>query len=98
MSQKSEMAITPVEIVAIAIVLIVFVMWGPKKIPELARSLGIARKEFQKGTVEGETNPQVQQSADDSMVGIARKLGINTEGKTAEQISQEIIKHSETRT
>ena len=41
------MALTdPLQWVVIAVVAIVFLMYGPKKIPELARSIGLARKEF----------------------------------------------------
>ncbi len=87
------MAITPIEIVVIAVVLIVFVMWGPKKIPELARSLGLAKKEFQAVQAEVSGNPQVRpQSPGDSLIETARKLGISTGGKTAERISEEIVK------
>lgn len=50
------MAITPIEIAVLAVVVIIFVMWGPKKIPELARSLGRARKEFSEGVKEGQTS------------------------------------------
>ena len=46
------MVLSPIELIVIAIVVIVFVMWGPKKIPELARSLGRARKEFNEGVKE----------------------------------------------
>ena len=42
------MALTdPLQWILIATVAVVFLMWGPKKIPELARSLGLARKEVQ---------------------------------------------------
>jgi sec-independent protein translocase protein TatA len=46
------MVLSPIELIVIAIVVIVLVMWGPKKIPELARSLGRAKKEFDKGVKE----------------------------------------------
>ena len=36
------------------IVLIIAVLFGAKKIPELARSIGKAKGEFKKGLVEGE--------------------------------------------
>lgn len=90
------MAITPVEIAVLAVVVIIFVMWGPKKIPELARSLGRARKEFSEGVKEGQTAPGTTavtqpESTGDALLDTARKLGIDTEGKTREQISQEIV-------
>ncbi len=57
------MAITPVELVVLAVVVIVFVMWGPKKIPELARSLGRARREFSEGVKEGAKEGSQEQSS-----------------------------------
>ena len=36
------------------VVLIVAVLFGAKKIPELARSIGKAKGEFKKGLIEGE--------------------------------------------
>ncbi len=91
------MALTdPLQWVVIAIVVIVFVMWGPKKIPELARALGRARKEFSEGAKEAENAPSTAavtqpESTGDALLDTARKLGIGTEGKTKEQISQEIV-------
>ncbi|MBI2649266.1 MAG: twin-arginine translocase TatA/TatE family subunit [Thaumarchaeota archaeon] len=90
------MAITPIEIAVLAVVVIIFVMWGPKKIPELARALGRARKEFSEGAKDAQTPPDASgaaqpESTDDTLLETARKLGITTEGKTAEQISQEIV-------
>ena len=38
----------------IIVVLIVAVLFGAKKIPELARSIGKAKGEFKKGLIEGE--------------------------------------------
>ena len=38
----------------VIVVLVVFVLFGAKKIPELARSLGKAKGEFKKGLAEGE--------------------------------------------
>ena len=39
---------------AIIVVLIIAVLFGAKKIPELARSVGKAKGEFKKGLAEGE--------------------------------------------
>ncbi len=38
----------------VIVILIIAVLFGAKKIPELARSLGKAKGEFKKGLVEGE--------------------------------------------
>jgi len=84
----------PLELVIIAVVIVVFLVLGPKKIPELARSLGMAKKEFQAGTqATPATSPSTGEASmgDDLMVA-AHRLGISTEGKTREQISAEIVR------
>ena len=43
------MALDPLEIIVIAIVIIVILIFGSKKIPELARALGSAKREYEKG-------------------------------------------------
>ena len=44
------MGLDILEIAVIGGVLLAFVILGPKKIPELARSLGLAKKEFKEAT------------------------------------------------
>jgi sec-independent protein translocase protein TatA len=83
------------ELGIIAAIVIVFVVMGPKKIPELARALGSAKKEFSQGAQEPAAGltasaGSVQGGQDELMVA-ARNLGITTEGKTREQISAEIV-------
>ncbi len=86
----------PLELVVIGIIVVVIVVMGPKRIPELARALGSAKKEFNAGA---QSTPETAGAAaagspmggDDLMVA-ARKLGISTEGKTREQISAEIVR------
>src|SRR5213593_3856785 len=43
---NQSMALDPLELIIIGVIVVVVLLWGPKKIPELARSLGLARKEF----------------------------------------------------
>lgn len=82
-------------LVILAIVAIIL-LWGPSKLPELARALGRAKGEFEKASRELK-NPsstltgQVERSSDNVLIETAKKLGINTEGKTKEQISEEIL-------
>ena len=93
------MALTdPIQLVIIGVIVVVIFLWGPQKIPELARALGRARKEFEQGSKElesavtvGTSSPSPPKSSDQILIETARALGISTEGKTREQISQEII-------
>jgi TatA/E family protein of Tat protein translocase len=158
------MALDPIELLIVGAVVVVIFLWGPSKIPEMARSLGRAKKEFDtaqrdlqevtkqfqaesglasltgaatssksSGTIldrltglmtapvqdEGVTSTQPlpaqlpqtapaaaatitppplpapsardSKSADQVLIDTARQLGINTEGKTRQEISQEIL-------
>ena len=90
------MALTGWEWIVIVGVLIVFFLWGPSKIPQLARAVGQARREFDKASKEIVTGAPVEErpvaaSADDTLIQTARKLGISTEGKTRDEISKAIV-------
>ncbi len=92
------MAIQGIEWVVIGVIIIILFLWGPEKLPKMARSLGQAKKEFEKATkgLEDEisrtstTIQQVSQAPVDKLMEVAKSLGISTEGKTREQITQEI--------
>ena len=76
-------------------VLVVILIWGPQKIPDLARSLGRARREFDqasKGLSEPTSNATPNATAQEPLVDLASRLGINTQGKTRQEISDEIVK------
>lgn len=96
------------------IILVVLILFGPKKLPELAKSVGEAVRQYKQAT-EGvleeptkllssakptvaQEKPAVSKELEEkerkALVEAARKLGIETEGKTIEQISEEIIKRS----
>jgi len=104
----------PLQWLIIGVIVVVIFLWGPQKIPELARGLGRAKGEFEKASKEFEAaSKQVtsggtgtagttgaamggapmfaEKSGDQILVETARALGIATEGKSREQISQEII-------
>jgi TatA/E family protein of Tat protein translocase len=156
------MALDPIELLIVGAVVVVIFLWGPSKIPEMARSLGRAKKEFDtaqkdlqevtkqfqaesglasltsassstsSGTIldrltglmsapaQAEVAPSAQpsptpqlppvaaaapappltppvappsdsKSADQVLIDTARQLGIDTEGKTRQEISQEIL-------
>jgi sec-independent protein translocase protein TatA len=92
------------------ILLIVLILFGPKKLPELAKSVGQAIREYKRASegVLEELSPAStakpltpQEKPTQSITGekekkalmeAAKKLGIETEGKTIEQISEEVIK------
>jgi sec-independent protein translocase protein TatA len=81
-------------LVVVGIILVIF-LWGPKKLPELARSIGLAKKEFEKSTKEiaSITNPTTTPTTEneqDPLLVAAKSLSITTEGKTKEQIAKEI--------
>jgi sec-independent protein translocase protein TatA len=93
----------PIQWVIIGVIVIAIFLWGPQKIPELARGLGRAKREFDQASKEvGDsfsstaTSPPVPKSADQILLETARQLGISTEGKTREQISQEIVAKAKT--
>ena len=87
------MALVGYEWLIIVAILLVIFLWGPQKLPELAKSIGLAKKEFDKAAKEI-SNPVVTSAPSDStadpLVVAARSLGISTEGKTKEQIAKEI--------
>jgi len=88
-------------LVVVAVIVIIF-LWGPQKLPELARSVGLARKEFEKATKEAsgaiaETNNPATQAAVDPLLVAAKELGISTEGKTKQEIAKAIAEKSSTK-
>jgi sec-independent protein translocase protein TatA len=88
----------PFQILLILGVVAVILIWGPSKIPELAKSLGRARKEFDdasRGLIQPSSTPSESSPSPDSLVETAHKLGINTEGKTRQQISDEIVRNAQ---
>jgi sec-independent protein translocase protein TatA len=97
-TRSKVLAVTGWEMIVVVGVLAVIFLWGPNKIPELARSIGQARREFEKAQKELTTLPSEDRPAtptapapDDALVSTAKKLGIATEGKTRDEISNLII-------
>jgi len=117
----------PLQWIIIGVIVVVIFLWGPQKIPELARGIGRAKGELDKaskefdaaskqvmagatGTAAGATAATatgttttaqtgqvfVEKSGDQVLMETARALGIDTAGKTRDQISQEIIAKTKT--
>jgi sec-independent protein translocase protein TatA len=125
------LALDPLELATIVGILVVFFLWGPQKIPELARMIGRAKKEFDTASrefqsaalsIQDGTNPLFApntpnanpakplpgvrtafppqaapapaappKTGDQLLIETARRVGITTQGKTREQIQEEII-------
>lgn len=89
----NKLAIVGYEWLIVLAIIVVLFVWGPQKLPEFARSIGLARKEIDKAYKEA-TSPTSPPAAPetDVLIETAKKLGISTEGKTKAQISEEIVK------
>ncbi len=81
----------------IALILaIVLILFGPKKLPELAKALGDSIRQYRQASEGAVAAPppsqptQYRAKESDLLLETAKKLGIQTEGKTMEQISKEI--------
>jgi sec-independent protein translocase protein TatA len=76
--------------------IIIALIFGVKKIPELARSFGRASGEFQKAKIEMRKEVERVKNTDtserDKLESIADKLGINHINKTDDELRQAIGK------
>ena len=94
-------------VVLVLILVVIIFLFGSSKIPGLARALGEARKEFDRGfrgqppgvsaqtaqsSVSGIPGPGTSNplAPDDPLVVAAQREGIDTLGKTREQIASEL--------
>ena len=77
----------------ILILAIVLILFGAKKLPEIAKSLGTATKEFKRSQIEAENalkEDDVPEDRDAKIRKLATDMGIDTKGKTADQLTDEI--------
>ena len=80
----------------VLLVIVVILLFGAKKIPELAKSMGRAKGEFEKGKMEyaKEAERVVKKDSkqeDREKLEIAAKaLGIDVEGKSTEELREAI--------
>ncbi len=65
---------------------------GPNNAASIPKSLGKAAADFQQAYREGLSSSASRQApSSDLLIETARKIGISIEGKTREQISEEIV-------
>ena len=108
------MAIEGYETITIVLIVAAIFLWGPGKLPELARAIGEAKREFDKASKEtlstiqqaaavptgqtGSQGPNVAPSypppTTDAVIVAAKRIGIETAGKTREEIVNEIVARS----
>ena len=83
------------EPVMILVVVVVFLLFGSKKIPDLARSIGKARGEFKKGQEELDEELKKKPSEREKLEQAAESFGIDTEGKSDDELREAIKKATE---
>lgn len=81
------------------IIVILLLLLGPSRLPALAKSVGQTMKEFRKATGETPEATEATKTTAETpesellLVNVAKKLGIETEGKTAKELAEEISKN-----
>jgi len=96
------LALVGFEAISVVVIIVVIFLWGPQKLPEMARSIGLAKREFEKASREltspstytTPTTSTSTPSTTDPLIVAAKSLGITTEGKTKEEIAKEIAGRS----
>lgn len=83
-------AIGAPEVALIIVVIILF--FGAAKIPDLARALGRAKGEFEKGSREhvGPKEPTPEDAERERVMKAARELGIPTDGRSLSDIKADV--------
>lgn len=83
-------AIGAPEVALIIVVIILF--FGAAKIPDLARALGRAKGEFEKGSREhlAAKEPTPEDAERERVMKAARELGIPTEGRSLSDIKADV--------
>jgi sec-independent protein translocase protein TatA len=84
----------------VVILFIILLLFGGRKLPELARSMGSAVREYTEAAkqpvkyVEEKTKNKDEEDRD-AILEAAKKLGIETEGRSISEIAQDIVKATE---
>ncbi len=72
------------------VLLIVVLLFGATKIPQLARSLGIAKSEFEKAARDGAKSLPETGDEDQKVLETAKGLGVPTEGRAIADVKKDI--------
>lgn len=84
----------------IVILFIILLLFGGRKLPELARSMGTAVREYTDASkepakyVESKTKTKEEEDRE-AILEAAKKMGIETEGRSLSEIAQELVKATE---
>ena len=76
----------------LVILFIIILLFGSKKLPELAKSLGDAVRQYRKSSSGIEETEKAKDSETEKIDSLAKSLGIKTEGRTKEEILDDISK------
>ena len=89
--------------ILIIVFVVIILLFGAKKLPELARSIGRAKGEFERGKMDIEREIKDEKAKDakkedgkqtkkeeKDIIKAAKELGIETEGKSEEELKKEI--------
>lgn len=82
----------------LVILLIFLLLFGSRKLPELAKSVGEAQSEYEAGRKEKSAvreSESKEVSEEAALIEAAKKLGIETEGKSTEEIAKEVLEAKE---
>jgi len=96
------LAIVGYEALSIILILVVLFIWGPQKLPEMAKAIGEAKREFEKTAKEmssgvPEAVMPTNEVSQDPIITAAKSLGISTVGKTKPELSREILERTTTK-
>lgn len=75
------------------IVLIGLILFGPKKLPELAKAVGEAVRIFRE-EVSRPRRPAVEEVDAETLRRLAEKLGVEAEGRSEEQLAREVVERA----
>jgi sec-independent protein translocase protein TatA len=80
------------------ILFLILILFGGRQLPELAKSLGAASREFTMASKEPmkQSEPKTEEEEQREAILIAaRKMNIETEGRSIEDIAKDLVKATE---